>query len=181
RCMIGLSAFSKTTENLLRTKECVLNLPSQHMANAVDRLALTTGSDPVPEGKLKKGYRFERSKFEIAGLTPVASDKVRADKVLECPVQMEAKLIQCYPVADDEPIQRGRILTMELRILRVHLEETILSNGSRNRVDPDRWRPLIMSFQKFYGLSAQVHTSQLSTIPEELYKTKDMETAKAEL
>ena len=28
RCVIGISASSKTTENLFRTKQCVLNLPS---------------------------------------------------------------------------------------------------------------------------------------------------------
>ena len=31
-------------------------------------------------------------------------------------------------------------------------------DGWPNRIDPDKWRPLIMSFQKFYGLaSGQVH------------------------
>src|SRR5215218_8950019 len=70
RCMIGLSAFSKTTENILTTGQCVLNLPSVYQAGAVNCLALTTGSNPVPEGKQKKGYRYEPRKFEISGLTP---------------------------------------------------------------------------------------------------------------
>ncbi|MHA4844872.1 flavin reductase family protein [Flavitalea antarctica] len=178
RCIIGLSAFSKTTENLLRAQECVLNLPSVNQVDAVNRLALTTGSNPVPEGKVIKGYRYEPSKFEISGLTPVAADLVEAPKVDECPVQMEAKLIQVHRVGDDEPLQRGRILTFELKIIRVHLEESILSHGSPQRIDPDAWRPLITSFQQFYGLSERLHYSKLSCIPEELYKTKDVESAK---
>ncbi len=40
-----------------------------------------------------------------------------------------------------------------------------------DRVDPDKWRPLIMSFQKFYGLaSGQIHESKLSNIPEAAYR-----------
>src|SRR3954471_15678928 len=62
RCMLGLSGVSKTPENMKRTRECVLNLPSLDMVAAVNRLARTTGSDPVPEGKLRRGYRTERDK-----------------------------------------------------------------------------------------------------------------------
>ena len=41
-----------------------------------------------------------------------------------------------------------------------------------NHVDADKWRPLIMSFQKFYGLGEQVHESTLAQIPEHLYKLR---------
>src|SRR5687768_11232389 len=68
RCVNRLAASSKNTKNLLRTKKCVLNPPSVHEASAVDKLALTTGSDPVPPGKLRRGYRFEHDKFGTAGL-----------------------------------------------------------------------------------------------------------------
>jgi flavin reductase (DIM6/NTAB) family NADH-FMN oxidoreductase RutF len=46
--MLGLAAESKTTENMKRTGECVLNLPSVDLVAAVDRLARTTGSNPCP-------------------------------------------------------------------------------------------------------------------------------------
>ncbi len=51
RAVLGISAASKTTANLRRTGQCVINLPSIREADAVNRLALTTGSNPVPEGK----------------------------------------------------------------------------------------------------------------------------------
>jgi flavin reductase (DIM6/NTAB) family NADH-FMN oxidoreductase RutF len=153
RCILGLSARSKTTQNMIRSGQCVLNLPSHDLAGEVNRLARTTGSDPVPEGKQRKGYRFEPAKFELAGLTPVAGQVVTAPRVVECPVQLEAKVEAVHGVADDDPRQKGAISLIEVRIVRVHIEEQILMAGDRNRVDPDKWRPLIMSFQEFYGLA----------------------------
>ena len=69
RCVLGLGARGKTAANLVRTGECVLNLPSQDQVAAVNRLALTTGSNPVPDYKQKRGYRYVRDKFGISGLT----------------------------------------------------------------------------------------------------------------
>ena len=179
RAMIGISAFSKTTENLLRTGECTLNLPSVDEVDAVNRLALITGSDPVPDGKRQKGYRFEPDKFGVSGLTPVAATLVRAPLAEECPVQLEAVLMGIHRIADENPTQRGCILSLELKIVRVHLDEAILMDGYSNRVDPDKWRPLIMSFQQFYGLGQQVHASTLAQVPERLYRPPDADAAMA--
>jgi len=178
RCIIGISAASKTTHNIIRNKSCTLNLPSVHEANAVNRLALTTGSKPVPNGKKMKGYRYVKDKFRIANLTNMPSETITAPRIKECPVQMEAKLQAIHPIAEDDEYQNGKILTMEFRILRVYLDRTILMKGSYNRVNPDKWKPLIMSFQKFYGLGDQVHPSKLSTIPEGLYHSPDMDKAR---
>lgn len=170
RCMMGISASSKTTENLLRTSQCVLNLPAVSQASAVNKLALTSGSNPVPEGKLQKGYTYEPRKFETAGLVPVPSVLVEPPRVLQCPVQMEAELASIHPVGNEDEQLRGKIMSIELKIVKVHLEESILMEGYHNRVDPDKWRPLIMSFQELYGLGAKVCQSKLATIPEELYR-----------
>ena len=174
RCMIGISALSRTTENLLRTRQCVLNLPSVREAGAVNRLALTTGSNPIPPGKIQKGYGYVPDKFGHAGLSAGRSELVEPPRVMECPVQMESELIAIHPVADESELQRGKILALELKVLRVHLENTILMEGYPNRVDPDKWRPLIMSFQEFYGLGEKVHDSRLGTISESLYRTPDI-------
>ena len=163
----------------MRTGECVLNLPSIDNVAAVDLLARTTGSNPVPDGKVRKGYRFERDKFEIAGLTATPSETVSPPRVLECPVQLEATIEAIHGVAEDDDVQRGRIKCIEARIQRVHLEEAILIDGEPNRIDPDKWRPLIMSFQNFYGLGPQVHESTLAKIPESLYRGPDIERARA--
>lgn len=179
RCILGLAAASKTSQNMMRTRECVLNLPSVDGVAAVDRLARTTGSDPVPEGKIRRGYRFERDKYGISDLTPVPSETIVPPRVLQCPVQLEATVEAVHGLADDDLAQRGRVLAFEVRIQRVHLEESILMDGEPDRVDPDKWRPLIMSFQKFYGLATdQVHQSTLAQIPERLYRGPDIERAR---
>lgn len=178
RCMLGLSAGSKTTENLLRTGECVLNLPSEHEVEAVDRLARLTGSDPVPAAKLARGYIHEAKKFEVAGLTPVASETVIPPRAEQCPVQMEAVLSASHGLGEDSP-WNGRLVALEVRVQRIHVAQAILMEGHANRIDPDRWRPLIMSFQRFYGLTeSQLHSSRLAEIPEESYRSPDVDRAK---
>src|SRR4051794_31699144 len=116
RCILGLAGSSKTTQNLKRTGECVINLPSVANVAAVDRLARTPGSDPVPDFKLTKGYRFEPDKFGTAGLTPVPSETIEPPRVQQCPVQMEAKVAAVHHLADDDEAQRGRIALFETRI-----------------------------------------------------------------
>ena len=177
RCVIGLAAASKTTHNMMRNRQCVLNLPSVNEVAAVNRLAKTTGTNPVPDGKLLKGYRFEENKFGISGLTKQEGDTVDAPRVKECPVQMEAVVEAVHGLAEGDPDQRGKIVTFELRIQKVYLEESILMEGHENRVDPDKWKPLIMSFQQFYSLGDNVHPSTLAEIPERLYNTLDRERA----
>jgi len=178
RCMLGLAASSKTPQNMIRTGECVLNLPSIEEVAAVNRLARTTGSNPVPASKMRKGYQFEPDKFGIAGLTPVASETVAAPRVRECPVQLEAIVEATHGIAEDDPAQRGILVCIEVRIQRVHLEESILMSGASNRIDPDKWRPLIMSFQQFYGLGSQLHASTLGQIPESMYRSPDVDRAR---
>jgi len=39
-----------------------------------------------------------------------------------------------------------------------------------NHVDPERWRPLIVSFCQFCGLGDKVNYSTLAEIPEESYR-----------
>ena len=62
-------------------------------------------------------------------------------------------------------------MSIEVRITRVHVDAPLLVPGHRDRIDPDRWRPLIMSFQQFYGLTPdRLHDSTLAQISEELYR-----------
>ncbi|WP_225848032.1 flavin reductase family protein [Streptomyces sp. HPF1205] len=174
RAMLGLGARSQTARNLLRTGECVLNLPDDTLAGAVDRLALTTGRDPVPEGKAARGYRYVGDKFGRAGLTPVPSRTVAPPRAAQCPVAMEAVVEATHPLAADDEKQRGGILVFEVRVQRVLVHERIRMAGCHDRVDPDAWRPLIMSFQELYGLGGRLRESTLATIPEDMYRGPDI-------
>ncbi|KAA1400034.1 flavin reductase family protein [Aeromicrobium ginsengisoli] len=161
--VLGIGARSQTAANLQRNLGCVLNLPSVDLVTEVDRLALTTGRPDVPPAKADRGYRYEPDKFARAGLTELSSDTVAAARIAECPVNLEAHVVDMHPVDDG-------ILMFEVQVSRVHVHDTIRMAGTDHRIDPDLWRPLIMSFQHFYGLGDRVHPSRLASIDEELYR-----------
>ncbi|WP_175917339.1 flavin reductase family protein [Burkholderia pyrrocinia] len=176
RGVIGIAASSQTTRNLMRTGECVLNLPSSAQAHAVDRIARTTGTHPVPESKRARGYVYEPDKFGTAGLAETPSQTVWPPRALECPIHLEAVVAATHGLADETPDLRGKITVFEVRIQRVHVHPDLLMDGHQDRIDPDKWSPLIMSFQKFYGLGPrQVHASRLAEIPERAYRSPDIE------
>lgn len=168
-CMLGLDASSKTTENLRRSGQCVLNLAGVHNAAEVDRLAMLTGTARVPLHKKLLGYAHVADKFAAAGLTPEASHSVAPQRVRECPVQLEALVEDIRPFAVGDPRMAVPSCAIELRIVQVHVEEGLLQKPDCHRIDPDKWKPLIMNFRNFYGLGERVHASRLGKGPEEAY------------
>jgi len=168
--VLGMGTRSQTYRNLADTGECVLNLPSAALVSQVNRLALTTGRDPVPAGKADAGYKYEPDKFGRAGLTPVPADTVRAPRAAECPVNLEARVADIYELEKDDTGKGAGTVAVEVAITRVHVHPDIRPPGTENRIDPDAWRPLIMSFQHFYGLGDRLHPSKLATIDEEWYR-----------
>ena len=157
-CMLGLGQMSQTSDNLIRTRECVINLPSASLVSQVDRLALTTGKDPVPQRKREWGYRYEDDKFGLAGFTPMPSETVECPRVLECAVHMEARVHAYHPFGTNV-----NAYAFEVHIQKVHVEESILTDESlKPHIDAARWKPLIMSFCRFFGLGGEVHPSRLA-------------------
>ena len=181
RCMLGLQTASQTPQNMIRTGQCVLNLTSVEQADAVNRLARLTGTQELPELKQRLGYAYEPRKFEVAGLTPIMSETVAAPRALECPIQLEAVVAARHGVMDDDPQVAGLISAFEVRITRVHVHPSLLMGGHENRIDPAKWRPLIMNFQKLYGVSnVEVVTSRLAEIDEKTYRMPDVDRARGE-
>jgi flavin reductase (DIM6/NTAB) family NADH-FMN oxidoreductase RutF len=157
-CMLGLGTMGKTSDNLIRTRECVINLPSEYQVAHVDRLALTTGKNPVPEKKAGWGYRYEPDKFGTAGLTPVPSLDVAPPRIAECPVQMEGIVKDVRPFGKNVSAN-----AFEVHIVRLHVEESLLvGDGPRPHIDAEQWRPLLMSFCRFFGVGREVHPSRLA-------------------
>ncbi|MFP3991220.1 flavin reductase family protein [Streptomyces sp. E11-3] len=156
-CMLGLGNSGQTTANLLRERECVLNLPSSAMVDAVDRIALTTGKSAVPDHKAAQGYRYEPDKFSAAQLTEQASELVRAPRVAECPVQLECRVVSTHPFGSPAP----HATAFQVEVLRAHVEEDLVIPGT-HYVDPLGWDPLIMKFCEFFGGGHNVHPSKLA-------------------
>ena len=150
--------MGQTSDNLIRTRQCVINLPSENLVSQVDRLALTTGKDPVPEKKRVWGYRYEPNKFETAGFTPVKVGIGGPPRVLECPVQMEGNVCDWHAFGKNVAAN-----AFEVHILKVHVCESLLT-GDRSwpHIDRLRWRPLIMSFCRFFAVGEEVHPSRLA-------------------
>lgn len=168
--VIGMGARCQTSLNLQATNECVINLPDATQVDSVDRLALTTGRNPVPPRKAAVGYRYVANKFDVAGLTPLPSDTVSAPRVAECPVNLEGNVVDTYLLEKNDAAARGSTLVFEIKITRVHVHESIVATGTTSRVDPDKWKPLIMNFQRFYSVGNEIQPSRLATIDEEWYR-----------
>ena len=158
--VIGMGARSHTVGNLRREGECVHSIPSADLVTEVDRLALTTGSDPMPGYKDDMGFEFVPDKFTRSGLTEIASEVVSPPRVFECPIQLECTVTRIVDVGDPD----DQSVAIEVKVVRTHVHESILAQGHRHHIDPDRWRPLIMNFLEFYGLGEQVHPSRLSEV-----------------
>jgi flavin reductase (DIM6/NTAB) family NADH-FMN oxidoreductase RutF len=155
--------------NLRRERECVLNLPSINEAKAVNNLARLTGSNPVPPWKQSVGYRFEKNKCEVANLTCSPSKVVAASRVDQCPIQLEAVLEAHHPFGRGPSKEPGAV-AYEVRVVHAHVDDSLLIAGKEDHIDPNKWRPLIMSFCRFYGLSREVFPSTLAEIPESSYR-----------
>jgi len=155
--MLGLGAASRTTHNLLRTREGVLNLCSADLVDHVDRLALLTGEPELSPHKRETGYHYEPHKFEAAGLTPEPSDLVAPARVAECPIQLECRVSGHYPIDNEST----RAHAIHVEVLRAHVADAVLLPGTAY-VDPQAWDPLIMKFCDFFGEGQPLTPSRLA-------------------
>lgn len=144
---LGLGAQGQTADNLARTGECVLNFPSAEQWHAVERLAPLTGKSPIPAHKAQQ-FRFHADKFGAANLTPISSHLVAPPRVLECPLQFEARVQAHYPFSD------GETLAVIVEIVRVHAHPTLVVD--ERHIAPQRWHPLIYNFRHYFGLGPEL-------------------------
>ncbi|TVY82919.1 Uncharacterized protein LSUE1_G002263 [Lachnellula suecica] len=69
-----------TMRNLVETGECVINVVSEHMIEAVNATSLD-----IP---------YEKSEWDLSGLEPAPSTTVKADRVQEAVFSIEGKLLE---------------------------------------------------------------------------------------
>jgi flavin reductase (DIM6/NTAB) family NADH-FMN oxidoreductase RutF len=106
-----------TLHNIEATGEFVVNVVSEEFAAQMNRCSAE--------------FPPEVDEFEISGLTPVPSERVKPPRVLESRIQMECRLLQVVHVSP-KPLG-GSIVLGE--VLRFHVEEALFDNF---RIDPDR-------------------------------------------
>jgi flavin reductase (DIM6/NTAB) family NADH-FMN oxidoreductase RutF len=147
--VVGLGRGGQSLENLERTGECVLNLPSPELWQAVERLAPLTGKNPVPAYKAAQ-FRYESDKFGAAGLTPVPAEHVRPARVLECPLQIEGRVVAIHSLGGPD----GPACAVEVEALQTYADPRIVLGP--NHIDPTAWSPLIYNFRHYFGLGAEL-------------------------
>jgi len=69
RCVLGLGGASKCTANIFRTKQVVLNLPTEDLVIRMSTPSLARPALMVPPWKVSPGYRHVKDKFIDLGLT----------------------------------------------------------------------------------------------------------------
>jgi len=145
--VLGLGVGGQALRNLAHTPECVINLPSSALWANVERLGPTTGRPDVPEGKLRMGYEYEPDKLTRGGFTPLPSTTVRAARVAECPLQLEARVVATHtPTGEEADVFR----IVEAQVTHVHAHQDVVVPGT-NHVDTDRWNPLLYVFRHYFG------------------------------
>lgn len=147
---LGLLNETQTLKNFQRVADCVVNLPTPALWRQVERLAPLTGQDPVPEKK-RTQFHFEADKFTAGGFTPLASELVCSQRVLECPVQLEARRLKMHALEGEARLRSlGGGAAVEVEVLRVHVREDLILRD--NYIDADKWGPLIYNFRHYFGL-----------------------------
>ncbi|UQZ36457.1 hypothetical protein C2I18_24725 [Paenibacillus sp. PK3_47] len=147
--VLGLGIGGQAFHNLERHPECVVNIPGPSLWKEVERLAPYTGKYPVPEDKQQYGFTFLKDKFAASGLTPAASVTVKPARIAECPLQIEAAVLNIR-VPEHSP----DFAVIEARAVQVHAHKDIITHGSH--IDPQKWSPLIYNFRHYFGLGDQL-------------------------
>jgi len=148
--VLGLGVNGHTFANLSARPDCVLNYASADLWQAVERLAPLTG------GPARGQFRTEHDKFGAAGLTRIPGDVVRADRVAECPIQVEAL------VRDIRALSTGDGGVVEVEVQRVHVHPDLAEPDLRH-IRVSAWRPLIYVFRHYVGAGEELGHSFRTT------------------
>ncbi|MNM91998.1 Flavin reductase like domain protein [compost metagenome] len=143
--VLGIGLGGKAAENVQRCRECVINLPDPSLWEQVERLAPTTGKNPVPTEKAAQGFTYQSDKFAASGLASIPSQQVRPARIRECPLQIEA-------VVEDfrAPAYAPFFAIVETRAVAVHARRDLVIG--EHHIDPRLWSPLIYNFRHYFGL-----------------------------
>jgi flavin reductase (DIM6/NTAB) family NADH-FMN oxidoreductase RutF len=110
-----------TLRNITTAREFVVNIVSEEFAQ---KMNLCAGDYPP-----------EVDEFEISGLTPIASDIVKAPRVAESHINMECRLL--YTISMSNLVNGGNLVLGE--VVRFHIDDAYFSNF---RIDQDKLRAI---------------------------------------
>ena len=123
---------------LKESMEYVINIPSENMVEAVDRIGITSGR--------------KMNKFEAYGLTPVPASVVNAPLIKECMVNIECKVKDILNYGSHD-IFVGEIVA-------VHCDEEVIKDNGKP--DLDKIRPYSFPLGEYRGMGAYLGTEGYS-------------------
>lgn len=117
----GAEPQKDTLRNIRATGEFVVNIVTEEIAAPMNATSAEVGP--------------EVDEFELSGLTPQASERVRPPRVAESPIQMECRLRQVIEVS---ALPGGGNLVLG-DVLLFHIREDLLEDG---KIDPEKLRAI---------------------------------------
>ncbi len=120
--LVGISigrrrgAKKDTLRNLEETREGVIHIPTEALA---EQMVLSSGDFPE-----------DADEFELAGLDPVPSVRVRAPRIAAAPLAMEFLVERILELGDEED-RNGLVIA---RIVLFHIDDDLLEDG---RIRPE--------------------------------------------
>lgn len=122
-----------TLKNILDTQEFVVNLSDEATANAMH-----ISSEEIPEAE---------SEFELAGLTPAPSVRVRHPRIAEAPISFECTVFRTLEITATRVFVFGQIVYL-------HARDGII-DPSTKRVDEAHYRPVGRLYANRYCTTRQ--------------------------
>lgn len=128
-----------TLANIEATRAFVVNVATYELRDAMNASCAPVAPD-VDE-------------YALAGLTPLACEKVAAPRIKESPVAMECELTQIVELACDVPNSRNVMVLG--RVVGLHVDDSVLSDGL---IDTDKMRLISRLGYMDYGTIGETFT-----------------------
>jgi len=112
-----------TLKNVLFTKQFVVNMVTEELTEQMNTTAQSVHAD-VDE-------------FELAGVTPIPSQKIKAMRVKESPIQFECELVHHYFLEDHK---NGGACVLIGRIVMMHFDESVLLDN--HKINIETYKPV---------------------------------------
>jgi flavin reductase (DIM6/NTAB) family NADH-FMN oxidoreductase RutF len=119
----GHNTNKDTLNNVLATKQFVVNMVTEELA---EQMNITAQSVPS-----------EIDEFELAGVTPIASHKIKPMRVKESPITFECELVHHYFLEDHK---HGGACVVIGRIVMMHFDENVLLDNYK--INLDTYKPI---------------------------------------
>jgi flavin reductase (DIM6/NTAB) family NADH-FMN oxidoreductase RutF len=119
----GNNTNKDTLNNILANKQFVVNMVTEELTEQMNATAQSVHAD-VDE-------------FELAGVTPIPSQKIKPMRVKESPIHFECELVHHYFLEDHK---NGGACVLIGRIILMHIDDELLLDNYK--INPETYKPI---------------------------------------